>query len=275
MGICASGDVGVGVEGRNLDDIEVGGGGAVEEMEVAVVPVIVGRAADIHRGAVVGEDQAIFLHGVEDDLIRGGITGSVEAGFEAQARAHGRRVGVGAGGGPVRGGRSEAGAGVRKSETDGVIDGARSNFIVANQSRKNRQTGGIGTGPGVGALLVGEQIPDGAGVRVPSGGLWEGAVELVEEAVGFIEDEDVAIAGAGIGIAFDRSAEGNGHGAGIGFAAVGLVIDRDESLRGVDYAVGNADVRAVVFALAEVGMDADGRTDEIDDAGGVGIDGRG
>jgi len=180
---------------------------------------------------------------------------------------------VGAGGGPVGSRRSEARAGVGKREANRVVDGAGGNFIVTNQTNKNREARRVGAGPGVGALLVGEKIPDSTGVRVPTGGLRIGAVELVEETVGFIENENVTIAAAGIRIAFDGRVERDGHGAGVGFAAVGLIVDRDERLRGVDDGVGDAHVGAIIFALAEIRMDPDGRADEIDDVGGVGIHG--
>jgi len=95
------------------------------------------------------------------------------------------------------------------------------------------------------------------------------------KAIGFVEDENVAIAGAGIGVAFDGSGERNGHGAGVGLAAIGLVVDGNERLGGIDNRVGNAHVRAVVFPLAEIGMDADARADVVDNGGGIGIDGSG
>ena len=123
-----------------------------------------------------------------------------------------------------------------------------------------------------GTLLVGEKIPDGAGIGVPTGGLRIGTVELVEEAVGIVENENVTIAGAGIGIALDGSGERNGHGTGVAFAAVGLIVDGNERLRAVYDGVGNADVGAVVLAGAEIGMDADGGADVIDDCGRIGID---
>ena len=131
--------VGLGPEGMlelvqrgQSEDIEIVCGCAIEEMEVTVVPTIVGRAGDVHGGTVVGEDEAVFFHGVEDDLVGGGIAGDIEAGLQAEACAHGRSVGVGAGGSPVRGGGNETGAGVGKSETNGMVDGACGDFIVTN-----------------------------------------------------------------------------------------------------------------------------------------------
>ena len=102
-----------------------------------------------------------------------------------------------------------------------------------------------------------------------------GTVEFIEKTVGVVENEDVTIAGAGVGVAFDVNGERNRHGAGVGFAAVGGVVDRDERLRGIDDGVGSADVRAVVEAGAEVGMNADARSDVGDDGAGVGINGHG
>lgn len=83
----------------------------------------------------------------------------------------------------------------------------------------------------------------------------------------------MAIARAGIRVAFDGSSERNGHGACVGFTAVRGVIDGDEWLSGVDYRVGNADVGAVVFAGTEIGMNGGRGPDEIDDRGGIGVDG--
>src|SRR5208337_2459480 len=90
----AGGHVGVGVERRNLDDIEIGGSDAAEIVEIIVAPTIVGGAADVHGRAVVRHDEAVFFHGVEDDLICGGVGRDVEGGLEAKTRAHGKRVGV-------------------------------------------------------------------------------------------------------------------------------------------------------------------------------------
>src|SRR6188472_2233067 len=52
-----------------LDDLEVVGGESVERgVEHVVVPACVHRAADVHVGAVVGDDQPIALHRAEDAL---------------------------------------------------------------------------------------------------------------------------------------------------------------------------------------------------------------
>jgi len=245
-------------------------------MEVVVVPTAVGGTGNVHGGTVVGEDEAVLFHSVQDDLIGGGIAGDIEASFEAEAGAHGRCEGVGACGGPVRSGGNKTGTGVLQGEADGVIESASGDFVVTNQTWKNRETCSIGAGPGVRTLLVGKKIPDGPRIGVPTGGLRIGTIELVQKTIGFIENEDVAVAGAGIGIALDGGGKRNGHGARVAFAAVGLIVDGNERLCGIDNGVRNADVGTVVFAGAKIGMDADGRADEIDDGGGIGIDaGRG
>jgi hypothetical protein len=272
-GARAGGDVRAGVERRDLDDVEIGSGDGAELVEVGVVPSRVRCTGDIHGRAVVGEDEAVFFHGVEDDLIGGGESGDIEAGFEAKTRAHRQSGGVARGGGPVGSWRSEPGAGILQCETNRVMDGAGGDFVVADESREDGEPGGVGAGPGVGALLVSEKIPDGAGGCVPGRSLRVGTVEFVEQAAGVVENEDVTIAGAGIGVAFDGNGEGDGHEAGIGFA-VGGVVDGNGRLRGIDYGVGNTHARAVVEAGAEIRMKADGRADARDDGGGVGVDRR-
>ncbi len=273
---CGAGRItGVGVEGRDLDDFEVGGFDVAEVVEVVVIPTIVWRSAEVHGGAVIGHDEAIGFHGLEDDLVCGGVGGNVESGFEAQAHAHGWSVGGGGGASGMRSRRSEGGTGILHGEAYGVTNGARGDFVIANQAGKNGEAGGVGAGPGIGALLVGDKIPDGAGSGVPCGGLRIGTIEFVEEASVVVENEDVAIAVAGIGIAFDGRGERNGHGACVAFAAVSGVIHGNEGLSGVDHGVGNADGRAVVLTGAEIRMKTDGSADEIDDGGRVGIDGRG
>ena len=102
-----------------------------------------------------------------------------------------------------------------------------------------------------------------------------GRVKLVEEAIGFIENKNVAIAGAGIRVALDGSGERNGHGAGIAFARRRLIVEGMKRLRGIDDGIGNAHAGTVVLTGAEIGMKSDGGADVINDGGGVGVDGGG
>ena len=158
----AGGDVGAGVERRNLDDIEIGGGYGAEIVEIGVIPAGVRSARDVHGGAVVCEDEAIFFHGVENDLIRGGERGHIEGGFEAESRAHRRSGGVAGSGSPMGGGRSETGARILQRETNRVIDGSSGDVVVTNESGEDGEAGGVGAGPGVRALLISKKIPNGA-----------------------------------------------------------------------------------------------------------------
>jgi len=108
----AGGDVSARVERGDLEDIEIRGGYSVEIVEVGVVPARVRGPGNVHGGAVVGEDEAVFFHGVENDLIGSGEGGDIEAGFEAEPRAHGRGGGVAGSSSPVGGWWCEPGAGI-------------------------------------------------------------------------------------------------------------------------------------------------------------------
>jgi len=156
-----------------------------------------------------------------------------------------------------------------------MFDGAGGDFVVANEAGKDGQAGGVGAGPGVGALLVGEEIPDGAGARIPLRGLRIRTVEFVEKTIGAVEDENVAIAGAGIRVTLNGSGERDGHGTEIALGAIGGVVDGNEGLRGVDDGVGDTHRGTVIQTGAEIGMQANGIADEVEDVGRVGIDGRG
>src|SRR6516165_7850046 len=114
--VWAGGDVGAGVERGDLEDLEIGGGYGPEIVQVGVVPARVRGAGDVHRRAVVGEDETVFFHGVENHLIGRRERGDVETGFEAKARAHGRSGDAAGGGSPVGGWRREAGAGILQRE---------------------------------------------------------------------------------------------------------------------------------------------------------------
>src|SRR5262249_19725769 len=67
----------------------------------------------------------------------------------------------------------------------------------------------------------------------------------------------------------DGSISGNWHFARIAFVSVSGEVDVHKALRAV-----HRNVRNSVSARAEVGMQADGRTDSADDRGGVGINRR-
>ena len=171
-------------------------------------------------------------------------------------------------------GRTKAALLLARREANGVLDFAGGDFVVANQAGEDGEAGGVGGGPGVGTLLVIEQIPNCGGGGVPTAvGIGVAAVELVEPAIGVVEDEDVAVAAAGIWIALDGRVGGHGHGAGIAFVAVGGEVDGHEAAGDDD--IGNANRAALISAGAEVGMKADAGADEVDVIGRIGIDLRG
>jgi len=85
----------------------------------------------------------------------------------------------------------------------------------------------------------------------------------------------VAIAGAGIRVTLNGSGERDGHGTEIALGAIGGVVDGNEGLRGVDDGVGDTHRGTVIQTGAEIGMQANGIADEVEDVGRVGIDGRG
>src|SRR5262249_34262021 len=150
----------------------------------------------------------------------------------------------------------------------GVVDGAARDFIVAYQPGKDGQAGRVGRSPGIRALHVRGQVPDRRALDAPAavvvGG---GVVKLVEPAVLRVDHQHVLIAD-GVGGALDRSVGRHGHWSGI---ALGRRADRDRHLLlylAVDDHIRNA------TADAEVGMDANGRSDVVDDRRGVGVDRR-
>jgi hypothetical protein len=157
-------------------------------------------------------------------------------------------------------------------EADRVMDGAGRDFVVADESRKDGQTGSIGGSPRIWALFVTEKIPDCRGIGVPGIGLRVGAIELVQEAVGVIESQDVAIAVAGIRVTLDGICERDGHRAGITFTTVGGEIYGNIRLLQTANRIGNANGRPLVLTGAEIRMKPDRRANEIDDGAGIGVD---
>lgn len=125
---------------------------------------------------------------------------------------------------------SEARPGILHREANGVIDRPLGDFIVTNETRENWEACGIGAGPGVGAPLVGSEIPHGARSCVPIRGLRIRTIQFVEETSVGVENQDVAIAAAGIGVAFNGGGKRNRHRASVALAAVCGVVDRQQGL---------------------------------------------
>src|SRR4029078_12540878 len=60
---------------------KVGRGNRFEQIQVCVVPAIVGSSADENGAAIVGENHAVFLQSGQDHLIVGRKSRDIETGF--------------------------------------------------------------------------------------------------------------------------------------------------------------------------------------------------
>ena len=76
--------------GAGIDGLEIAAAQPVQLVQVVVVPAVVGRAAEVPVGAVVGHDHAVLFQGAQDLLVHGRKYGDVHSGFQAQAQPHGR-----------------------------------------------------------------------------------------------------------------------------------------------------------------------------------------
>src|SRR5690606_34388553 len=118
----------------------------------------------------------------------------------------------------------------------------------------DRQSGGVGRGPAIGAKGVGVQVEDGAGTRLPGPvRLPLGVEELVQHARVFVHHEYVAIAAVGRAArrgTLDGSVGWDGVRAGV---ALVRVVERDvhTGLAGADDRVGDADEPTVPKSGAE------------------------
>src|SRR5580704_5424065 len=94
---------------------------------------------------------------------------------------------------------------VLQGESQRMLDLSAGNFVVASQTGEHWQTGRIGGSPGVGALLIVEQIPDRGGCCFPATILLRiRAVHLIEPAIIAVEHQNMPVAIAGLGIALNR-----------------------------------------------------------------------
>ena len=190
-------------------------------------PVRVLLALEVPRRAVVGEDEAVGLHGLDDRARLGAVAAGGEAGVEAEPRAH-RRVGQRRRGAGVVPGRPEVvAARLGRGEADGVVDGAVADLLPAQQAGQDRQPGGVGGGPGVRAELVGRQRPHGAGAGPPGGAGDAGVPGLVELAGALVDDDGVHVA-AGVAAALDAGVGTEGV---LHLVALGRVVEPHPHLR--------------------------------------------
>src|SRR5262245_21992245 len=82
-------------------------------------------------------------------------------------------------------------------EADRMPDFTRRDFFIANESREDRQPGGVRRCPGCGTQGMRCQFEDRSGIRLPARRLREGAVQLVKDAVASIDCDRMTITVAG------------------------------------------------------------------------------
>ena len=157
-------------------------------------PPVVGRALEVPVGAVVGQDEAVVLEGLQHDLGIGREARQAERRAQPEPRAHGR-VGRAARARLVRG-RPDVGARAVRGESDRVADRPGLDLVRPEQERRDRQSRRVGRGEADGPHRVRGEIPHRAG---PGGRLLPGAevlqvVDLVELAAVLVDHDRVPVA---------------------------------------------------------------------------------
>ena len=122
----------------------------------------------------------------------------------------------------------------RDGDAQRVVDDAAVGLLAAGEARQDREAGGVGGGPALGAQRVRLQVPDRAAVGVPARALALGGEQLEELAVALAQRQHVAVAAA-----LDRRVERCRVGAGIGLVG-DLEAHRHERLGERDVDVGDA-----------------------------------
>jgi len=82
--------------------------------------------------------------------------------------------------------------GIRSGEAKRVANFAGGDFIVADQAGEDGESGGVGGSPGRRTQRIGDQVEDGAAVRLPTGRLGKRAAEFVQDATDVGEGIKVA-----------------------------------------------------------------------------------
>src|ERR1035441_6032281 len=107
-------------------------------MQVAIVPARIGGSLEKHVAAVIGNNHAVLLHGLEYHLIGCAVAGYVEARLESEPHSHDV---AGAGTGSRRGARRshkvtaiQIALGVIHRHANRMIDNSRGHFVVAHQT---------------------------------------------------------------------------------------------------------------------------------------------
>jgi hypothetical protein len=179
---------------RLVDRLERAGRHLLELVDEGARPGRIGRPAEVPVGAVVGQDQAVLLHGAQHDLGLGRVARDVVAGLEPEAGTHGREVRVATSPRLVAGRPDVRRVRRLGRHADGVGDGARLHLVVAHEARAGsagppRRPTSTRSGAGVGV-----EVPDRPGARRRARRAVLRVVELVEGARGRVDHDGVAVA---------------------------------------------------------------------------------
>ena len=230
-------------------------------------------APEVPIRPVVGHDQPVVLHGPQDHLGLWGVGGDVEAGLEPEPGPHGWKVGVAGAAGLVPGRPEERRIGGLGRDADGVGDRAGQHFVVAQQSGKYGQSGGVGRGPAGRSEGVRLEVPDRPGVGGGRRAGRPGVVEFVERAGGRVDHEGVAVTG-GLGPTLDGGVGPERIGSRVALRSV----EEGRGHQGVgrrDHGIGHAVGIGRVPGRPEVGMEVGGGAVHAGQPGrAVGIDGQ-
>ena len=260
----------------------------------AVVPARVEGPAEEQVGAVVGDDQTVGLHRLDDSLDAEVGRGDADTGLQPQPSAHRKRIGRAG----IRGGIAGE-VGRRKhvvvrgphGHADRVANrvGVEIGLVVSNQPRQDGEAGGVGGREALRPPIVGFHVEERARAGLPARAVVEDVVELVQELAGSVHDQQVPIGeGAAVdvpGVALlDPVRQGDGlvrdriEGDADPVALAGVKEGHDLlRLRAAYVDIGEAvDVGASRgYLAAEVGARRLADTDEVDEVRRVGIHRRG
>jgi hypothetical protein len=140
-----------GDHGAGVHHLERAGGHLLQLIQVGVVPAGIGGATHEPVGPVVGDDEPVVLHACQQDQRRPVVAAGVEVGPQPDPQPHGRQGRVGARRGRVGGGMDESGVGGRERDAQRMGDVPRGHLVVAGKAGEDREPGGVGRRPRVGA----------------------------------------------------------------------------------------------------------------------------
>ncbi len=249
-------------------------------VENAIVPTRIHGSRHVHVAAVIGDDQAVGFHGLENSAHLRRISADILGCLESKARAQRRRAHRVAG--FVRCGPHIAIGGAHR-DAKGVRDGRGIDyFIVAHESGEHGQAGGVGGCPPFLAAVVRLEVKHGAARRFPARTRPSRTRQFIENPAVTIDEQHVTITAGiparhcvldvvGLGLGFLRNGITGRHSRGtlVALASVRGECHLRERLR-----AGYADVRNAVRRRRHVGMQLTPATDPRDVRSRFAIEGR-